>query len=177
MAVGGFSQSGGTHVVDGTLTIQGYFERDFAPMSAHYVLSGGILTSRSTSISLGDLTQSAGTNHVGELVITDPYYTSTAYDLNGGLLTASNVTASAYFRQSGGVHVVSRSLNLRSPSRFVSRPYTFSDGELIVRDIQLSSGGLFRHVGGSLSHSGFLTLADGHWECASGAQQFGVLIL
>ncbi len=155
---GNFTQFGGLHRVDGPLALAGFFGRSFTPFDARYILSGGVVTARSLSIDFGTMSQSAGTNQIsGDLVIgfTLPFSPRSFYTLGGGTLGTSNTvvlhSAKGSFSQSGGTHAVGNLLEIAGSSMTVAPGYTLSAGELIAADIRVSTNGVFRQSGGSVS--------------------------
>jgi hypothetical protein len=173
---GNFAQAGGFHRVDGPLAIAGFYGRSFTPFTARYTLSGGVVTARSLNIDFGTMSQSAGTNQVsGDLMIGLKAAMSprSFYNLGGGTLSTSNTfvidSANGSFSQSGGTHGVDKLLEIVG-SPFAAGPgYTLSAGELIINNIRVSSNAVFMHTGGTLSHSGTLTLEGGTWQSAMGS--------
>jgi hypothetical protein len=183
---GHFIQAAGLHQVDGPLHVTGFYDRGFFPNPAQYTLSGGVVRAHSLTVGIGDMFQSAGTNEVaGDLVLRAEPFAQSAYSLSGGRLSTSNTRVFASrnggFTNSGGTHVVGNLLDLELLGPFAGDPpspfYTLSAGELIARDIRVSTNGVFRHTGGTLSHSGTLALAGGTWQSAPGEQPLGVLRL
>ena len=176
-----FIQSGGTHLVNGPLTLQGYVEtcRSCSGRSynARYQLSGGQLTSHSLGIRTGSFTQSGGTNNViGDLTISPGWYDATiGYELRRGRLITSNgiinvrpTYRSFYqgFRQSGGIYVVRNLLALNGNLT----AFGLSGGKLFVRDMALTGGAAFSHSGGLIKHTGTLSLSGGHWAAGTNSQ-------
>jgi hypothetical protein len=184
---GVFNQSGGAHLINGDLSLAGYYERNFQPIYAGYNLSNGFLRARNLRIDTAAFGQNGGTNEVSnELFIRPGLYGSSYYSLSGGRLSTSNTVVLGSYRagfgQNGGVHVVSSTLQLTSddPRLWGYNSlilYTLAGGQLIARDIGLSNGAAFQHTGGTISHSGILTLAGGQWQAAPGTHQFGKLQL
>lgn len=180
---GGMQQWGGTHEVNGTLSVRGSIEYYHGVAnrvySAGYGLGAGILLPRAISIGVAaGLTQSGGTNQVSEAItlsgstVLEPAgdrYPGT-YQLAGGLLTASNLILNArseFFQTDGQLMVSNIQLNGGS--------FFHSGGQLVVSNIQIM-GGVFSHSGGAMTHSGVLTLAGGSWSVPGGqTQQFGRL--
>jgi hypothetical protein len=187
---GGFSQSGGTHLIDEALTLRGEYERAFEPIYAGYSLSNGFLRARTLGIYIAGFSQTGGTNDIaGDLVLEREFggAAHSSYYLSGGGLntynTIVNPTSHGGFTQSGGVHSIIGTLDLRDSSGpFSLSPslpvlYTLLAGQLIVDDIRVSAHAIFHQTGGTINHSGFLTLAGGTWESGPGANPFGVLVL
>jgi hypothetical protein len=176
---GGFSQSGGTHSVDGGLALRGYTaERGFIAY-ATYQLNAGRLTSRGQTIDMGIMTQRGGTNKVdGTLQVQSHWLDSSQYSLvDGKLVTANTIVRGQLggFGQYGGVHVVRGLLEAAGMSTSYIK-YGLYGGELIVDDILLTQCA-FRHRAGTITHTGTLTLAGGHWETAAGTNRLGPLQL
>ncbi len=176
---GEFEQSGGSHIMQGGFAVAG----KMIPRNPGYqgyayaTLSGGVSACQSLNVELAVFSQSGGTNQVaGDLTLrrTQP---GTFYNLSGGSLQTSNTTIfSSYdgaFNQSGGVHRISRLLNLARNADAYQCRYVLSGGELDVRDIVVSGGAVFRHSGGTLIQTGILTLTgDGVvWEAAPGEEE------
>jgi hypothetical protein len=112
------------------------------------------------------------------------------FELQGGLLQSSNTTvicnpeAAGGFTQSGGIQVVTNLLTISrtsgsSPERFSAYNIDFmiSGGQLTAKNIQVDSGAIFHHRGGTVTSTGMLTLASGNWEANTGAEAFGKLAL
>ena len=119
---GGFTQSGGTNTLSGTLSLG-----DYAGGSGSYALSAGQLTSRNQyvgSSGTGTFTQSGGTNNVaGTLYLGYSPGGSGSYSLGGtGALSANNQyvgsSGTGTFTQSGGTNNVARYALSRLRSRW-----------------------------------------------------------
>jgi hypothetical protein len=185
---GQFFQSSGTHSIDEALTLAGQYDRNFEPFYADYSLSNGLLRARTVSVGFARFSQAGGTNDIaGDLVLQREDVAVSSYYLSGGRLntynTIVNPSFNGAFYQSGGIHTIIGTLALPGPAeRFTIGPsvpilYRLSGGQLAVRDIRVSTNAIFQHTGGTISNSGFLTLAGGHWESAPGTNQLGVLVL
>ncbi len=180
VAVGGLLHWDGIHIVQGPLTVEGYLVRDTA-INATYELNQGKLISRSLRLSNARFTHANGINEVqGDLVLQPNWFDNTMYRLINGQVTASNTiirdTWNGGFQQEGGVHHVRGLLHLTtSNTRYLG--YGLFGGELVVRDIELDLGAIFRHTGGTIVHGGSLKLAGGDWEAAAGDHQLGPLQL
>jgi len=181
-----FSQSGGLHIVDGPVNIQGGFVHDASVQSfgTHYGLSGGTLRSPSVNVSNALFFHIDGTNDVaGDLLLDGATDNYTEYLLLNGRLATSNTIVRAgppwAFRHEGGVHQVRKLLDLSGRPGWGSSFIIceFNGGQIIAPDIRIRDG-IFGHVGGTISNSGSVTLADGHWEEVSpGTTQLGALRL
>ena len=182
---GSFAQMGGVHLVDGPLTIAGTLNR-YSGESADYDLSNGIVRCQSLKIGpVAGFRQYDGTNEIaGDLAVgEDMFLGGSGYTLRGGLLNTQNTTVQGSLHddilQSGGTHLIAGTLVLQRPITYYSDQnpvavrYALEGGELRVRDIRVSTNAVFRHSGGTLSHSGTLTLEGGTWQAAPGAQQLG----
>jgi len=105
----------------------------------------------------------------------------TSYILNGGLLNAATVVldpvgSPCEFKHFGGSHRVNRLFLQSFPGQtFFQSIYTFDWGELEVRDVTLLDRALFQHNGGTVRHTGLLTMAGGTWQAKPGTQVFGQL--
>ena len=189
VGVEAFSQSGGTRIVDGLLVMNGYscYSFCYGSYNALYDLSGGQLTSRGIQMAIAAFTQTGGTNKVqGDLILFPGWYGDMiSYKLTGGRLITSNTVIyvgtqylSPVFRQNGGVCIIRELLDLRGEySRGVAAAFQLSGGKLIAQDIALSGSAIFSHRGGTIVHSGSLTLADGHWNASAGSHRLGRLQL
>ena len=183
-----FIQSGGTHNIEGPLTVQGHVEITGVGGRGHthfyfpyYRLRGGRLNCHDITVTTAMFMQSGGTNHVqGGLVVDGRSHESTtSYGLSGGRLITSNVVirSQGRFGQIGGVHVVRNLLAVHGIA-YYPPDYRMDGGKLFVRDILLSGGAIFLHSSrGVIRHSGTLTLAGGRWSAASGLSQLGILQL
>jgi hypothetical protein len=180
---GGFDQSGGVHAIQGRLDVLGgIILKGGGAVWAFYDLSDGLILSDSVNVVISVFAQSGGTNQTGELTV-GPHYAQSSYLLSGGRLQTVNTTVygswQGAFRQSmehgSGTHVISNLLSLVG-DKFYPATYVLNGGDLIARDIYLSQGGV-RHLGGSITHSGVLTLAGGIWEENTTQQQLGPLQL
>ena len=176
---GAISQSGGTHTVNGSLTLQGGFGTHNTLVFAYYNLSAGFLSANAVSVTFGAINQSGGTNLVaGTLSIGNSSYTC-HYDLDGGRLETGDTLISGSgcrFNQTGGIFVVSNSLSLLTGATGPVFGYYLQGGQLCARDI-LVRGTTFYHSGGSVSQTGTLTLANGAWQCNTGRVDLGQLRL
>jgi hypothetical protein len=183
-----FAQSGGAHLIEGDLSVHGEYWRSFQAVYAGYTLSNGLLRARNLSVRLAGFAQDGGTNEVANNLQLDyESHASSSYYLRGGRLNTSNsiVINSRFggFTQTGGVHSVSGTLQLVGVSSSLfpgpNSPivYLLGAGQLIVRDILVTNGAAFWHTGGTISHSGKLTLAGGQWQSAPGTHQFGTVQL
>jgi hypothetical protein len=153
-------------------------------------MTNGHLRLQALGVRLATFHQSGGTNEIAEnLWVTQGWHNdNTVYGLSGGYLITSNSTAyasSTYypgtrgFQQSGGTHIVRGTLFVQSGGPYPSG-YSFSGGQLIVRDIHIL-GAIFSQAGGSMTHTGILILTGGHWKhgwsSAPQTQDFGMLQL
>ncbi len=184
---GDFQQWGGLHTNAGTVlageSVAPYHDKNLAK----HILGGGTLLTPSIDINYGTFTQSGGTNLVATHVAIGELLAS--YILSSGVLCDSNTTVvtsgygygdlSAFFTQSGGIHVVTNLLSVSADSVVYAGPasYTLSGGQLTVGALQLSGGGgTFVHAGGTLTVGGLFTLG-GIWDERTTGQQFGQLLL
>jgi hypothetical protein len=183
---GSFSQSGGTHAVQGPCSLFGNVVGPDQAGYAYYLLEGGSLSSSSIELSLANFNQSGGTNQVsGDLaldtVMTGVLSPYTDYYLYGGLLMASNqfINYSApggAFTQSGGTNDVANLLSVSGPG-YNFYGYGLYGGQLSAPNILLTNGGVFYQGGGAIVNNGRLTLANGTWLAGQGTQQLGQLQL
>ncbi len=162
-----FSQSGGFNTNNG---VEIY--------DSSYELSGGILATSSNYLEAGVMTQSGGTNQVGDLLMT---YEST-YSLSNGWLMAQNITLQDYgvsiglgytlsiFQQSGGTNQIDGDLVVGGAI------YELSGGELVAPNISVNYLAVFHHEGGTLL-PGTLTFGGGTWSEETGGAQLGQLLL
>ena len=182
---GNFAQSGGINLVEGPLTIGGTLNR-YSSESAVYDLSNGLVRCQSLKVGpAAGFQQYDGTNEIsGDLSVgEDMFLGGSGYTLRGGLLTNRNTTVqgSLYddILQSGGTHLIAGTLVLQRPITYYSDQnpvavrYALEGGELRVRDVRVNTNAVFRHSGGTLLHSGTLTLEGGTWQAAPGDQQLG----
>jgi hypothetical protein len=179
----GLYQTGGDHVVNGALTVRGYF--DAQPSAGayygHYGLHGGRLFAKSIYIRVGGIQHSIGTNEVaGDLVLEQDQFANGWYSLDGGRVVTSNtLVIGSYdgrFHLSSGVHEVRGLLDLHATLEPAVR-YMIEGGELFVQNIRVSTNNHVRHWGGTVHHTGRLVLEGGSWESAPGDQRVGVLKL
>jgi hypothetical protein len=187
---GTFLQSGGTHISD-SLQLEG---GEIAPNVGNaptYTLAGGMLSTHSLATELGRFVQTGGTNQVaGDLTVFPRSRYNSDFQLQGGLLQSSNTTvisnpeAAGGFSQNGGTQTVANLLTISrttgsSPNRFSAYNVDFmiTGGQLSAQKIQVDSGAIFHHRGGTLTSTGMLTLASGTWEANIGKQGLGRLAL
>jgi hypothetical protein len=167
-----FSQSGGFHT-NGGIGVYGSYNRNFNITLSSYVLSGGTLQTPSIELNMGLLTQSGGTNEVGELSLDNV----SSYGLSGGWLIAQDIHVNGgdlfgqtgAFTQSGGANQAGN-LSLNSSSSYV-----FTGGQLTAGAIQVNESSVFHHTGGMVNLPGLLTLDNGTWDEQTGGQTFGPL--
>ena len=187
---GTFVQSGGIHRAD-SLQLQG---GEIAPNVGNaptYTLAVGELSLLRLGTEQGRFVQSGGTNRVAaDLMVLPRTRYNSDFELQGGLLQSSNTTvicnpeAAGGFTQSGGIQVVTNLLTISrtsgsSPDRLSAANVDFllTGGQLTAQNIQVDSGAIFHHRGGTVTSTGMLTLASGNWEANTGAQAFGKLAL
>jgi hypothetical protein len=186
---GPFSQYNGQVTIVSNLVMQG---RDLQAGNAYaeYLLAGGTLSVGGGLTAAIDarFQQNGGTNLIAEdlvLVASGPPQTGQSpqtdqYTLTGGFLSARNVIVNAAFyggfHQTGGSNQITEKLTVQgvSPGAFY---YTLEGGTLTVKDIYLGAGAFFQHTSGNIVHSGVLTLNQGDWNAAAGAQSLGPLQL
>ena len=186
---GTFNQYGGAHTNAG-LDLHGDTVYFGAPGFARYALSGGTLSSLGAELTIASFNQTGGTNEtLHNLFLNVSGFFGASYQLTDGWLQTSNtiVIGSPYngggFGQNGGIHRVSNLLSLSRPSLGYSGPsparsgYVINGGELFAPRILVDSGATFQHLGGAVSNSGTLTLANGDWIENTTGQQFGTLLL
>jgi hypothetical protein len=177
---GNFTQWGGFQTNAG-INLQGTLDRFSVPQPSAYTLAGGLILTPSLNISVGTFTQSGGSNLVsGNVTLSSASGKANIYNLNGGRLADLNTTVDSStdggFFQSGGIHIVTNLLTLtRQITNFAG--YVLSGGQLITQNIQVDGGTAFHHTGGTITHAGLLTLANGTWDEQTGGQQFGQLQL
>lgn len=160
---GAMEQAGGTHTIDGALSLQGalYYYNNLLNRSvpSAYTLDNGSLSSTGISIGVAaTFLQRGGANQVlGDIHLTrstDPigYGAAGQYNLNNGQLSASNIfVTGGQLNQAGG--------------------------QLIIpNDLQVTDG-RFQQSGGQVTQSGLLTLADALWQSAPGGQRLGPLLV
>ena len=163
-----------------------FLEVGVAP--ADYYLDGGTLSVGGLTTTLNStFHQNGGTNYVaGDIVLVaapppqNGFLQTDQYDLAGGFLSARNeiVNAAVYggFRQTGGSNQITEKLTVQgaAPDAFY---YTLEGGTLTVKDIYVGAGAVFQHISGNIVQSGLLTLDQGEWNVAAGAQSLGPLQL
>lgn len=180
-----FEQEGGSCTLTGGIEVFTDFDALRGGIGS---LIGGTLSSPSIDLSFGLFFQSNSTNLVAGTLA------GGGYDLQSGLLVTSNTETYAGvtgdygffyqwaggFSQSGGIHRVSNLLTLGGALGLIpyySTLYFLSGGELSAQNIELDSGAVFQQTGGTLNLPGLLTLSDGDWQCNTGQQQLGTLLL
>ena len=181
-----FSQSGGLHLVEGPLNLNGAFVSDnFPSMGTHYGLAGGTLRSRSITVSEALFFHIDGVNDVAGDLLLGPgahWWQKSEYLLQAGHLVTANTRVRSdqpwAFRHEGGIHQVISLLELSAPpdsGDFLI--YEFNSGLLAAPHIRISEG-IFGHVNGAVSNPGTITLAGGEWEdLTRGTTHLGVLRL
>ena len=178
---GSFNQSGGSCGVRGGMSVTGAERALDYWLWGNATLSGGNLSADNLSISIGDFTQSGGTNRLGGLSL-GPSPVHCIYTLSGGFLMTSNTTVAqddlfgytfaGGFLQAGGDHQIANTLRISGRTKGFFG-YVLSGGQLSAQNLQVDSGAIFQQSGGSLSLPGLFTLANGTWLCNTGRQQLG----
>jgi hypothetical protein len=182
-----FSQSGGLHLVEGPLHVDGNFVSDnVRSSSTHYGLWRGTLRSHSLTLSRATFFHIDGLNDVaGDLLLTAGahFLQKPEYILLAGHLVTANTRVRSDepwgFRHNGGTHQVITLLDLSGPAGSGNGflIYEFNGGLLAAPSIRISEG-IFGHVGGSVSNPGTITLAGGEWQdLTRGITELGVLRL
>ncbi|MEJ2092835.1 MAG: hypothetical protein P8X65_11650 [Syntrophobacterales bacterium] len=162
--VGVFIQSGGTNVVNNTLTLA-----NNVGSSGTYDLTGGSLSATNEifgNSGTGAFTQSGGTHMVGNFLTLGNYAGSGTYTLNAtGSLWASSENIGNFgfgvFTQSGGTHTVANTLTLAANSGS-SGIYNLTGGSLSAGAIQINGHGIggdgtFNATGGTQTVTGSVT--------------------
>jgi hypothetical protein len=190
-ALGTFEQWNGSHTIASNLVMRG--ADIFGPANASYSLRGGTLSAMNLTMWIANFVQQGGSNLItGDIVTGPPLASNTGqynslYTLNGGFLSASNVTLVGFleggnlfddggFDQTGGTNVISGALQITGQSTNF-HGYTLGGGSLSVNNISISNGAAFHHSGGTINHSGALTLAGGNWLARPGEQALGPMRL
>lgn len=156
---------------------------------AFYTLSNGVLrVATSTTFRGGQFSQYNGvhtivSNFVMQGTDIGMGFATADYFLRGGTFSAGGLSAQAgTFQQDGGTNLLTGDLVLSTALPFSGgdiRPgyYNLGGGFLSVNNISINNGAAFHHSGGSINHSGVLTLAGGNWDARPGAQALGPLRL
>jgi hypothetical protein len=157
---------------------------------AFYTLSNGVLrVASSVTFNGGRFSQYNGSHTiVSNLVMqgTDVGlgFATADYFLRGGTFSAGGLTAQAgTFQQDGGTNLIAWDLVLSTAppapftQNFSAGRYRLAGGFLSVNNITISNTAAFHHTGGTINHSGVLTLAQGNWHARPGAQALGPLRL
>lgn len=180
---GGFHQAGGIVTTPATISLShGTYNRGLTGSSA-FRLDRGFLSSTGIRMDLSSFRHDGGTNQIaGDLTLVGTWYGTTSYALTGGLLVTENaVLAGALqggFFQAGGTHRVANTLNIMNSSyNYYWRGYELSGGQLIISNLSVFLGGVFRQTGGTVTQSGTLTLDNASLFAGPGTQQFGALQL
>jgi hypothetical protein len=186
-----FSQYSGEHTIVSNLVMKG---KDLGPgiADAQYFLSGGTLSAAGLTAEAALFQQDGGTNSItGDVVLTGPSFETTRnppgvrYLLSAGRFFARNVIIGTFFggiHQTGGSSQITEKLTVQG-SNSTSLGfccyfgYTLEGGTLSVKDIYIGTGAFFQHTGGSINHSGALTLNQGDWHAAAGDHALGPLQL
>jgi hypothetical protein len=193
-ALGTFEQWNGSHTIASNLMMRGSDLGSLGGIApATYTLRGGTLSAMSLNMWIANFVQQGGSNVIRGEVATGPPLASNAgvypslYTLNAGFLSASNVTLIGFldggnfvdsggFDQTGGTNTILNELRISgAPTNF--HGYTMTGGSLSVNNISISNGATFHHLGGTINHSGVLTLAGGNWQARPGAQALGPMLL
>jgi hypothetical protein len=186
---GSMEQYGGTQIA-GSLELEGGETAPNVGIAPLYTLAGGQLSTPGLEMRFGSFAQNGGTNRIaGDLTVMSKTRYNSDFQLRGGLLQSSNTIVisnpetAGGFTQSGGTQIV---LNLLHVSRTNSSAsnlsaynvdFLLTDGQLIAKEIQVDSGAIFHHRGGSLITTGLLTLANGIWEANTNNQTLGGLLV
>jgi hypothetical protein len=187
---GSFRQWGGVHTNAGT-ELKGYDDGRRGPRYGGLALGAGLFLTPYIGIDFGSFLQSGGTNRVSGAVVLGTAGHDSTFTLSGGELADQSTAvliggspfytpyAYAAFTQTGGSHVITNDLYVNGANNYswTTNGYILSGGQLTVPDIELVNGASFYHLGGTLRHSGLLTLAGGTWQEQSSGQQFGQLLL
>jgi hypothetical protein len=157
---------------------------------AFYVLSNGVLrVSSSVSFGGGQFWQYNGVHSIASNLVmsgTDMGMgiATADYFLEGGIVSSGGLWAQGgTFGQGGGSNVIAGDLVLSTVTPLQpgvgsrTGQYALGGGFLGVNNIAISNSSAFKHAGGTLSHSGMLTLADGTWQTRPGTQMLGPLRL
>jgi hypothetical protein len=153
VALGTFTQSGGTNQVSGNVNIGIPMPGREGGSPATFTLAGGLLTDLNTSI---DATHPA---------VPAPQYA--LFSQSGGSHIVTNL-----------LHISGIGGSYGSYYYYYGQPgYVLSGGGLNAPNIQIDSGGVFDHQGGALTSSGLLNLAAATWYEKTSGQQFGQLLL
>jgi hypothetical protein len=166
--IGVFTQTGGTHTVNGDLILGGYRSFDFGVFGdGTYNLSAGNLTAGYEIIGdfgTGTFTQSSGSHTVANnLYLGNTSLGNGTYNLSAGSLSASSETigysGTGSFTQTGGTHTVSSiTLGLNTGS---NGTYNLDGGMLNVGNILNGSGtDTFNLDGGTLNLTGSVIGVD-----------------
>jgi hypothetical protein len=162
---GSFTQSSGTHTINGDLSAQGllaiFYEhhttnwRIDCEIDVGYWLYGGVLSVQ--NIHLGPesfVYQGDGTNQVsGAITLTN---------------AADAVAGTAYYGIGGGLLLVPKIVSQNGK-------FTQFGGTILVGDVQMLGQAWFNQSGGSIVQTGRLTL-NGTWQSGPGNQQLGQLL-
>ncbi len=186
-----FWQYDGQHTIVSNLIMKGF---DVGPgiADAQYFLSGGTLSAAGLTAEAALFEQDGGTNAIaGDVVLTGPSFQTTRnppgvrYLLSAGRFSARNVLIDTFFggfHQTGGTSQITEKLtvqgsNSTSLGYCCYFGYALEGGTLAVKDIYVGTGAFFQHTGGSINHSGVLTLNEGDWHAAAGDHALGPLQL
>lgn len=150
---------------------------------ADYNLRGGTLSAAGLTQRAARFQQDGGSNLlrddlvlIGTSLTTYGSHQNVLYTLTGGFLSARNIIVDGIydggFLQTGGSCQIAEKLTLRNilPGAFY---YTLESGTLAVKDIEILAGAFFQHTGGTIIHSGMLTLNQGAWHAATGDHVLG----
>jgi hypothetical protein len=184
---GKFSQYNGLHTIAHNLVLAGT-DMGMGIATADYLLAGGTFSADGITAQGATFQQDGGTNLIAGDIVFNAVPRPGAFQsplvgrylLGGGFVSTRNVILNATYyggiRQTGGVSQITEKLTVLGvlPGSF---DYTLEGGTLLVKNIHVGSGGFFQHTGGSIVHSGVLTLDQGEWRAATGEHTLGPLRL
>src|SRR5204863_183832 len=129
----------------------------------------------------GAYRQNGGTNTIaGDVTLANSAYGYLT--MTGGTLKDNNVSIGASwiggYSQSGGIHLIANQLSVAGNSGLpLWQGFALSGGQLSVSNIVLTPRAKFSLTGGTLNHSGTLSLANANLYLGSGPWQLGALQL
>ena len=184
---GTYVQWGGAQSVAGDISTGWTYNGPRSGNAAGSVtLNAGMLTAHRMVLN-GVYIQNGGTNSVAEeITISDGYSYGSVY-LNGGLLTAKDVTVKPYLGyggfalvQCGGLHIITNQLTINgafwsSTSRMLPGVSLCAGAQMIVPNISILNGGALVAADRTVTQAGSLRCGAGLLFPGQGAHQFGVL--
>jgi hypothetical protein len=145
--------AGGVAAINGPLTVVGSLA--MGTVSANWTINGGTISAADVTADYALITQNGGTNVISGTLKMGQFSFAPRYFLNAGFLQTGSIFiegGSSFLRQSGGVCIVTNTLDVTSTNGTgITQGYFLQGGELRARDIliQQCTFNSFRWLAGS----------------------------